>query len=97
MKVYLLTKISEGLVNKFRKISEGVYRNRTMSTSISKGLRKIVNFRGGSTKNSKFPKGSSEKPFPKGSKISNLVNRGVWILNGMALGAMSSTNYSLTV
>jgi hypothetical protein len=46
---------------------------------------------------SEFPRGSSRKPFPKGSKISNLVNRGVWILNGMALGAMSSTNYSLTV
>ena len=52
-----------------------------------RGLRKIVNFRGGSTKNSEFPRGSSGKPFLiiKGSKISNLVNRGVWILlNGMA-------------
>jgi hypothetical protein len=50
-----------------------------------RGLRKIVNLKGGSTKNSEFPRGSSGKPFLKGSKISNLVNRGVWILNGMAL------------
>jgi hypothetical protein len=50
------------------------------------GLRKIVNFRGGSTKNSEFPRGSSGKPFLKGSKISNLVNRGVWILNGWPTG-----------
>ena len=52
-----------------------------------RGLRKIVNFRGGLTKNSEFPRGSFGKPFLiiKGSKISNLVNRGVWILlNGMA-------------
>ena len=54
-----------------------------------KGLRKIENFQGGSAKNSKFLRGSSQKPFPKGSKISNLVNRGVWILNGMALMLVS--------
>jgi hypothetical protein len=41
-----------------------------------RGLRKTVNFQG-------FYKNSE---FPRGSKISNLVNRVVWILNGMALG-----------
>jgi hypothetical protein len=46
-------------------------------------LRKTVNFQGGSTKIVNFQGGL---PFPRGSKISNLVNRVVWILNGMALG-----------
>ena len=41
-----------------------------------RGLRKIVNFQGISTKNSEFLRGSPEKSFLKGSKISNLVNRG---------------------
>jgi hypothetical protein len=81
-------KISEGVVNKFLKISEGVYHNGITSTGISEGLEKNFNFRGGSSKNSEFPRGSSGKPFPKGFKISNrqhsIVNRGLWILNGMA-------------
>jgi hypothetical protein len=62
-----------------------------------KGLRKIVNFRGGSTKNSKFLRGSSGKPFPKGSKISNLVNRGGWILNGMALIQSRYANIAMVI
>jgi hypothetical protein len=33
-------------------------------------------FRAFTTKNSEIPRVFSEKPFPKGSKISNLVNRG---------------------
>ena len=51
---HLLTKMSEGVVNKFPrgvnnlpKISEGVYRNGTTSTGISEGLEK----------NRKFPRG----------------------------------------
>jgi hypothetical protein len=52
------------------KISEGVFRDGTLSTSIFEGLEK----------SRKIPRGSFQKPFPKGSKISNLVNRGVWIL-----------------
>jgi hypothetical protein len=67
------------VVNKFPKTSEGVYHSETTSTDISKGLEKR-----GFYKNSEFPRGSSGKPFLKGSKIRNLVNRGVWILNGMA-------------
>jgi dsRNA-specific ribonuclease len=43
-KVYLLTKISEVVVNKFPKISEGVYHNGTMSTVISEGLEKNCKF-----------------------------------------------------
>jgi hypothetical protein len=67
------------------KISEGVFRDGTLPTSISEGLEKNRKFpRGFPGKNSKFPRGSSQKPFPKGSKMSNLVNRGVWILNRMA-------------
>ena len=73
------------MVNKFPKISEGVYNNGTTSTVISEGLEKNCKFKRGSTKNSEFPRGSSGTPFLKGSKISNLVNRGVWILNGMAI------------
>jgi hypothetical protein len=57
-----------------------------MSTVISEGLEKNCKFPRGFYKNSDFPRGSSGKPFPRGSKISNLVNRVVWILNGMALG-----------
>ena len=60
-------------MNKFPKISEGVYRNGTMS-QISEGLenncKKFLR---------KFPRGSSGKPFPKGSKISNIVNREVYV------------------
>jgi hypothetical protein len=83
-----LTKISEGVVNKFPKISEGVYHNGSTSTVISEGVEKNCKFPRGSTKNSGFPRGSSGKPFLKASKISNLVNRGVWILNGMAQGPL---------
>jgi hypothetical protein len=55
----VLTKISEGVVNKFPKLYEGVYHSGTTSTVISEGLEK----------NSEFPRGSSGKPFLKGSKI----------------------------
>jgi hypothetical protein len=46
-----------------------------MSTVISEGLEKNCKkfLR-------KFPQGSSGKPFTKGSKISNIVNREVWTL-----------------
>jgi hypothetical protein len=46
-------------VNKFPKISEGVYRNGTMSTVISEGLEKNCKFPRGFYKNSEFPRGSS--------------------------------------
>jgi hypothetical protein len=51
----VLTKISEGVVNKFPKLYEGVYHSGTTSTVISEGLEK----------NSEFPRGSSGKPFLK--------------------------------
>ena len=41
------------------------------------GVRKIINFRGGSTKNNNFPRVYIKKLFPMGSKIRNLLNRGV--------------------
>jgi hypothetical protein len=62
------------MVNKFPKICEG---------SIVMEPRQQV-FPRGVYKKSDFSRGSSGKPSPKGSKISNLVNRGVWIFFGTA-------------
>ena len=58
--------------------------HKTSSTGVSKGVEKYWNFLRGFLKNSDFLRGFLKKKFLRGSKIRNLVNGGVWILNGMA-------------
>ena len=58
--------------------------HKTSSTGVSKGVEKYWNFLRGFLKNSDFLRGFLKKKFLRGSKIRNLVNGGVCILNGMA-------------
>ena len=66
--------------------------HKTSSTGVSKGVEKYWNFLRGFLKNSDFLRGFLKKKFLRGSKIRNLVNGGVWILNGMAHDLWANIN-----
>ena len=88
-----MTKFSKGVerllkifwgVKKFYIFLRGGCLHKTSSTGVSKGVEKYWNFLRRFLKNSDFLRGFLKKKFLRGSKIRNLVNGGVWILNGMA-------------